>query len=758
MAPFSSCRIRNSVRQGALGLALALPLVTGLPTQAQSEAAETERDEAQLEDVQVNALEDGLSDEPGAQEPIEVVPAPTSGPVTEPIPETPEQPRVLITEVIIEGIDGHPEQERLELAAYDAMAVRPGSRVTREELKLDLDAIYATGWFSDVRIEPINGPLGVQLVVQVMPNPVLTQVVLEPDDNYIEPQVIEDTFSADYGRTLNLSELQLRMKELQKWYADQGYSLARVSGPTRVSPDGVVELKVLIGTVAGVEVKFVNKEGDDTNEKGEPLKGKTRPWVVSREISLKPGEPFNRTQLEGDIRRLYATSLFSDVKVTLKPVTGEPGAVTIVLGIVEQSTGSLSGGLGYSQSQGVFGQVQLSDSNLFGRAWNLALNITYGQFGGLANLTFSDPWIKGDSHRTSFRTSLFLSREVPQVFQSQNEGDIRTLEAYADNGSKNAYSINSDNNPADSKFDNVSEASNEFPNVSWFDYEGDSVALQRVGGNVIFARPLNGGDPFKRVPWSVLAGLNLQNVRPINFSGDTRPYGIPNDRFRDGEIPDDEIICVAFNCANENNLASVRLAASYNNLNDARNPTSGNFFSLSTEQYVSVGENSPTFNRVRGTYTHFVPVRWLKLFKGCRPKEGEPENCPQALAFQFKAGTVLGQLPPYEAFCLGGSNSVRGWFDCDLAVGRSYGEATIEYRFPLISIFAGEVFIDAGTDFASQGNVPGKPGELLDKPGSGVSPGVGVIITTPVGPLRLEVASQNFTEEYRFNLGVGWKF
>ena len=758
MAAFSSRRTRNAVRQGALGLALALPLVAGLPTQAQSEAAETERDEAQLEDVQVEAQGDGLSEEPAAAEPIEVVPAPATSPVAEPIPETSEQPRVLITEVIIEGIDGHPEQERLELAAYDAMAVRPGSRVTRDELKLDLDAIYATGWFSDVRIEPINGPLGVQLVVQVMPNPVLTQVVLEPEDNYIEPQVIEDTFSADYGRTLNLSELQLRMKELQKWYADQGYSLARVSGPTRVSPDGVVELKVLIGTVAGVEVKFVNKEGEDTNEKGEPLKGKTKPWVVSREVSLKPGEPFNRTQLEGDIRRLYATSLFSDVKVTLKPVTGEPGAVTIVLGIVEQSTGSLSGGLGYSQSQGVFGQVQLSDSNLFGRAWNLALNITYGQFGGLANLTFSDPWIKGDSHRTSFRTSLFLSREVPQVFQSQNEGDIRTLDGYEDNGSKNAYSINSDKNPAGSKFDNVSEAGNEFPNVSWFDYEGDSVALQRVGGNVIFARPLNGGDPFKRVPWSVLAGLNLQNVRPINFSGDTRPYGIPNDRFRDGEIPDDEIICVAFNCANENNLASVRLAASYNNLNDARNPTSGNFFSVSTEQYVSVGENSPTFNRVRGTYTHFVPVRWLKLFKGCRPKEGEPENCPQALAFQFKAGTVLGQLPPYEAFCLGGSNSVRGWFDCDLAVGRSYGEATIEYRFPLISIFAGEVFIDAGTDFGSQANVPGKPGELLDKPGSGVSPGVGVIITTPVGPLRLEVASQNFTEEYRFNLGVGWKF
>ena len=173
---------------------------------------------------------------------------------------------------------------------------------------------------------------------------------------------------------------------------------------------------------------------------------------------------------------------------------------------------------------------------------------------------------------------------------------------------------------------------------------------------------------------------------------------------------------------------------------------------------MSVGENSPTFNRIRTSYTHFIPVKWLKIAKGCRPKEGEKENCPQALAFQIKAGTVLGQLPPYEAFCLGGSNSVRGWFDCDLAVGRSFGEATIEYRFPIFSIFAGEVFIDAGTDFGSQADVPGNPGQLLDKPGSGVSPGVGVIVTTPVGPLRLEVASQDFTGEWRFNLGVGWKF
>ena len=440
MVNFTSRRTKDAARHGALKLALALPLLAASPALAQ---------EGRRVDLDADPSV-------GAEA---TVPESGEEPSTQPL-------RVLVSEVVIDGIDDHPEQERLELAAYDAMAVRPGNRVTRDELKLDLDAIYATGWFSDVRIEPVNGPLGVKLVVRVVPNPVLTAIELGPGDTILPVSVVEDTFSADYGRTLNLNELQLRMKELQSWYSDEGYSLARISGPSRISPDGVVQLKVVIGTVAGVEVQFLTKDGDTTDDKGEPIRGKTRPWVVTREISIQPGEPFNRSQLEGDLKRLYGTSLFSDVKVTLKPVAGEPGNVTIILGIVEQSTGSISGGLGYSQSQGIFGQVQLADTNLFGRAWNLALNLTYGQFGGLANLTFTDPWIKGDPHRTSFRTSLFLSREVPQVFQSQENGNLRTLDDYADNGGSYAYDIDSRNNPAGRKFDNVGDASDAFDDVS----------------------------------------------------------------------------------------------------------------------------------------------------------------------------------------------------------------------------------------------------------------------------------------------------
>ena len=677
-----------------------------------------------------------------AQQPA-ASPAPAAS--TEPAPKA--EPKVLIAEVAIEGLQDHPERERLELAAYAAMAATPGSLVTRTELQTDLSAIYASGWFSDVRIQPVDGPLGVRLVVVVVANPVLQQIKLDPADLKLPAQVVQDTFAADYGKTLNLNTLQSRMQELQRWYADQGYSLARITGPSRVSPEGVVELLVRQGTVEGVEVQFLNKEGSATNDKGEPIRGKTKPWVVTREVSLRPGQVFNRRELEEDIKRIYGTGLFSDVKVTLRPVPAEPGKVVIMLGIVEQSSGSLSGGIGYSQSQGAFVQIQLNDSNLFGRAWDLGTNISYGQYGGLGDITFTDPWIKDNKYRTSFRARVFFSREVPQLFQSENSSFSYQLQNYT--GSDFDVVTSFDENPA---------GSNQGTGTTNF----DTVAIQRIGANVQFVRPLNRGNPFKKAPWNLILSFGGQEVTPMDFSGSKYSRGVVGNLQSDGGFSTSNgasVICLAYNCASENQLVSFRVGATYSTLNDPRNPTKGNFLSLGTEQFVSVGENSPTFNRLRGSFTHYIPVEWLKIFKGCRPKPGETKDCKQALAFQVSAGTLVGSdIPPYEAFCLGGGNSVRGYYDCDLGVGKSFAEATIEYRFPIFSIISGEIFFDAGTTFGSQSGIPGNPGGLLGKSGEGYSPGVGLIVTTPVGPLRLEVATQDFSSEWRFNLGVGWKF
>ena len=63
------------------------------------------------------------------------------------------QESVLIAEIIIEGWENHPEGRKLELAAYDSMSIKPGSIVDNEILSKDLNSIYASGWFSGVKIK-----------------------------------------------------------------------------------------------------------------------------------------------------------------------------------------------------------------------------------------------------------------------------------------------------------------------------------------------------------------------------------------------------------------------------------------------------------------------------------------------------------------------------------------------------------------------------------------------------------------------------
>jgi outer membrane protein insertion porin family len=639
--------------------------------------------------------------------------------------ETVDEDKVLISEIIIEGWENHPEGRKLELAAYDSMSIKPGSIVDNQILNQDLNAIYASGWFSGVKIKSQDGPLGVSLIVNVVPNPILKKVELEPINSIVSEEYVDDIFNNFYGTTLNLKELQNKINIIKKRYENEGYSLARINGPERISENGIVRLSVSEGIISEVKLRFLDSDGESIID-GEPKKGKTKDWVIKRQLKTQPGTIFNRKILEADINRLYATSLFDDVKVSLGPDNSNPGQIIIFLDLSEQRTGSLTGGIGYSNSSGIFASIGLQETNALGRGWSTNLNLNFGEYSTTYNFSLTDPWIKGDKHKTSFRTNIFLSRDYPQEFKSEDNGKI--------------YAVD----------DETPSSSDTF----------SSVVLEKTGGGFSFSRPLNGGDPLKSAKWRVLGGMNFKKVKMIDSSGNQKPYGDRTPTTTRNNISD--IICIGFSpngtCPEENLLVSFIASTSRNNLNNSANPTSGNKLTFGTEQFISMGSNSPNFNRLRGSYSFFVPTKLINLTKACRSNDAASEDCPQAIGFQIKAGTILGELPPYEAFCMGGTSSIRGWGSCDLAVSKSFVEGTAEYRFPVWKMISGALFVDAGTDLGSQKDVPGKPGKLLQKAGSGFSLGGGVGVKTPIGPLRLDVATKDLSGDWRYTLGVGWKF
>ena len=153
---------------------------------------------------------------------------------------------------------------------------------------------------------------------------------------------------------------------------------------------------------------------------------------------------------------------------------------------------------------------------------------------------------------------------------------------------------------------------------------------------------------------------------------------------------------------------------------------------------------------------HALPLRpeWLRFSRLQARLERSLRFGPLHLALAGKGGAIVGDLPPYEAFPIGGTNSVRGYDEGEVGSGRHYCVATAEAHCPLVGPLSGLLFADYGSDLDSGHTVLGDPAGTRGKPGSGYGYGAGVRIDSPVGPLRLEYAF-NDCGTRRFHFGVG---
>lgn len=66
---------------------------------------------------------------------------------------------------------------------------------------------------------------------------------------------------------------------------------------------------------------------------GEPCKGKTRPEVISRALTIAPGSVYSLRQLKQDLDAIYSTGIFEDVNMVPSP-SDEPGKARFVCGLI----------------------------------------------------------------------------------------------------------------------------------------------------------------------------------------------------------------------------------------------------------------------------------------------------------------------------------------------------------------------------------------------------------------------------------------
>jgi outer membrane protein insertion porin family len=634
-----------------------------------------------------------------------VTPTPTETPTTPPVaPATPaptteeppaEEARVLVAEVAVRGTS----DRELENLVYNTIRTRPGRTTTRSRLQEDINAIYATGFFANVSVVPEDTPLGVRVTFDVRPNPTFNRVniIIVPETqtkSVLPASVVEEIFNGQYGKTLNLNNLQAAVKRINDWYSQNGYDLAQVIGSPRVGDDGTVTLEISEGVIEKIQVRYFNAED-------EPAKPKTREFIVTREMRLKSGDIFNRNTAQQDLQRVFGLGLFEDVRLSFAP-GADPREVVVNVDVVEGNTGSLAAGAGVSSNSGIFGTVSYQERNFGGNNQTVGVEFQLGERELLFDVNFTDPWIGGDPFRTSYAVNLFRRQSISLVYDG-DDSSIRTL-----NGN-------------------------------------DSPRVVRTGVGVTFVRPL-APDVFTRPDWVVSAGFSYQNVRLENADGDLARRSAPLNGF-DSQF-------LAFSPSGVDDQFILSFGASRDFRNNPLQPTSGSLLRLGLEQTLPIGSGSILGTRVRGSYSYYIPVRFLNIFEifDARLFEGQ-----QSVAFNVQAGSVVGDLPPYEAFVLGGSNSVRGYAEGEVGNGRSYVQATAEYRFPIVAIIGGALFVDFGTTLGTQGDVPGQPGNIRDLPGIGLGYGLGVRVQSPLGQIRVDYGF-NVDGGSRLHFGIGERF
>lgn len=594
--------------------------------------------------------------------------------------ESAPEPLVLVGEVVVQGATGE-----LENLIYETIRTRPGSTTTRSQLQEDLNAIFATGLFSNAQAIPEDTPLGVRITFQVQPNPVLREVVIDnvtsSETQVLPPEEVDRIFGAQYGQILNLQDLQQDIKELNEWYQTNGYDLAQVVGSPEITPDGVVTLVVAEGVIEDVRVRYLDEDREELED------GRTREFVITREVELQSGDVFNRNTARRDLQRVFGLGLFDDVQLSFSPGS-DPSRVIVNVDVVEGSTGSLAAGAGFSSASGLFGTVSYQQRNFGGNNQTLGGEVQLGTRSLLFDVRFTDPWIGGDPYRTSYTVNAFRRRSISLIFDGGEE-DI-DLE------------------------------------------NGDTPRVVRTGGGVTFSRPLS-QNVFEKAEWNASLGLQYQRVAIEDSDGDVTP------RDENGNL-------LSFNDSGEDDLFLVQFGIVRDQRNSALQPTRGSFLRLGLDQSIPIGAGSIFMNRLRASYSFYLPVNFTDFSEG-----------PETLAFNVQAGNIIGDLPPYEAFAIGGTNSVRGFDEGDVGSGRRYIQATAEYRFPILSIFSGALFADFGSDLGSGSSVPGDPAGERDKPGTGLGYGLGVRIQSPLGPIRIDYGL-NTEGDNRFHFGIGERF
>jgi outer membrane protein insertion porin family len=142
-----------------------------------------------------------------------------------------------------------------------------------------------------------------------------------------------------------------------------------------------------------IDITYDVQEGPRVYVERINITGNTRTLdkVIRREFRLAEGDAFNTAKLRRSQQRIRGLGFFE--KVDMSTTQGSSADKTVIeVNVVEQSTGEISFGAGYSSQAGLLGDVSLRERNLLGKGQDLRLGLSVGTRSSQLDFSFTEPY------------------------------------------------------------------------------------------------------------------------------------------------------------------------------------------------------------------------------------------------------------------------------------------------------------------------------------------------------------------------------
>ncbi|MBJ3784426.1 outer membrane protein assembly factor BamA [Devosia sediminis] len=210
-------------------------------------------------------------------------------------------------------------------------------------------------------------------------------VGIETSIDGLNTDVLRGTVRTGQGATYSALDLQKSIEDMAYEATAQGYSFADVRA--RLDRDvatNTFNVTYLVDEGARVYVERINITGNV----------KTRDFVIRRELAFAEGDPFNRSMVVRGRTAIDALGYFSKVEVTTGPGSA-PDKIVLNINVEETSTGEYGVTAGYSTTDGILGELSLTERNFLGRGQFLRASIGASQAGRTFDFSFTEPRFMG---------------------------------------------------------------------------------------------------------------------------------------------------------------------------------------------------------------------------------------------------------------------------------------------------------------------------------------------------------------------------